>query len=377
MLEVKSGECEFLIVYMQNNHKPQQVYTKKVFKIMSALFLSNLKLQFSDRHNSLYEYGNFLARFFDMCRYRQYAETAYNSRFIKDAKNQCKRTPCGKWMLDVIKQVRYDYMLTRCLKMADRTVVVMKRHGMFRMPVDVAIDKHIIPRYDKTYNMLNIITSKSKNGTYHFNCLATINCTVEGSRALLGATLVRRENSLPDTVSKLIDGCTKKGIRIGMLTVDREFFSTGVIDVLKSKNIQFLMPATQTKGVKKAIDKFKAGKRDTVSQHVLTSSGADKRREEFTLIILERDDKKGRKIIHAFATSIPVDVVCGFKRDQMTEAEAFVEQYQARWSIETGYRCIESIRPRTTSREESVRVLLLFAPIILFNAWILASHLLQ
>ena len=61
----------------------------------------------------------------------------------------------------------------------------------------------------------------------------------------------------------------------------------------------------------------------------------------------------------------------------MTGAEAFIEQYRARWSIETGYRCIESMRPRTTSREESVRVLLLFVPIILFNAWILALHLLQ
>ena len=69
--------------------------------------------------------------------------------------------------------------------------------------------------------------------------------------------------------------------------------------------------------------------------------------------------------------------VCGFKRGEMTAAEAFVEQYRARWSIETGYRCMESIRSRTTSREESVRVLLLFVPIILFNAWILASHLLQ
>ena len=95
---------------------------------------------------------------------------------------------------------------------------------MLRVPVDVAIDKHPIPRYDKIYNMLNIITSKSKNGTYHFNCLATINCTVEGSRALLGAALVRRGDTLPDTVSKLIDGCTEKGIRIGMLTVDRKFF---------------------------------------------------------------------------------------------------------------------------------------------------------
>ena len=310
---------------MQNNHKPQQFCPEKVFKIMSLLFLSNLKLQFSDRHNSLYGYSDFLARLFSMCRHSQYAETAYNSRFIKDAKNQCKRIPCGKWMLDVIKQVRYDYMLTRCLKMTDRTVMMMKRHGMLMVPVDVAIDKHTIPRYDKTYNMLNIITSKSRDGTYHFNCLATINCTVEGSRAFLGATLVRRMDSLQDTVSKLIDGCTKKGIRIGMLTVDREFFSTSVIGTLRSKNIQFLMPATQTKGIKKATSEFKAGKRDAVSQHILTSGDAGKEPEKFTLIILKREDKKGRKAIHAFATSVSVDVVCGFKRDQMTGAEAFVE----------------------------------------------------
>ena len=178
-------------------------------------------------------------------------------------------------------------------------------------------------------------------------------------------------DSLSDTVSKLIDGCTKKDIRIGMLTVDREFFSTSVIGTLRSKNIQFLMPATKTKGIKKAISEFEAGKRDAVSQQ------AGKEPEEFTLIILEREDKKGRKVIHAFATSVSVDVVCGFKRDQMTGAEAFVEQYRARWSIETGYRCIESMRPRTASREESVRVLLLFMPILLFNAWILALHLLQ
>ena len=210
----------------------------------------------------------------------------------------------------------------------------------------MAIDKHTIPRYDKTYNMLNIITSKFKNGTYHFNCLATINCTMEGSRAFLGATLIRRMDSLSDTVSKLIDGCTKKGIRIGMLTVDREFFSTAVIGTLRSKNVQFLMPATKTKGIKKATSEFEAGKTDAVSQHVLTSSVAGKEPEKFTLIILKREDKKGRKVIHAFATSIPVDVVCGFKRDQMTGAEAFVEQYRARWSIETGYRCVESMRPR-------------------------------
>ena len=101
---------------------------------MSSLFLSNLKIQFSDRHNSLYGYSDFLARLFDMCRHSQYAETAYNSGFIKDTKNQRKRIPYGKWMFGVIKQVRYDYMLTRCLKMTDRTIMRMKRHGMLMVP---------------------------------------------------------------------------------------------------------------------------------------------------------------------------------------------------------------------------------------------------
>ena len=154
-------------------------------------------------------------------------------------------------------------------------------------------------------------------------------------------------------------------------------FSTDVIGAPESKNVRFLMPATQTKGIKKAISEFEAGKRDAVSQHVLTSGDAGKEQEEFILIILEREDRKGRKIIHAFATNVSVDAVCGFKRGEMAGAEAFVEQYRARWSIETGYRCIKSMRPRTASREETVRVQLLFTPILLFNARVLASHLLQ
>ena len=42
--------------------------------------------------------------------------------------------------------------------------MMMKRHGMLRCP-DAAIDKHIIPRYDKMYNTLNIATSKFKSRT--------------------------------------------------------------------------------------------------------------------------------------------------------------------------------------------------------------------
>ena len=48
--------------------------------------------------------------------------------------------------------------------------------------------------------------------------------------------------------------------------------------------------------------------------------------------------------------------------------------YRRRGRIETAFRCYEQVRPRTTSRNESVR-LLLFFPMPFHNAWILARHL--
>ena len=39
ILEVQSGECELFIVHMKQNHKPQQFYPEKIFKIMSSLFV--------------------------------------------------------------------------------------------------------------------------------------------------------------------------------------------------------------------------------------------------------------------------------------------------------------------------------------------------
>ena len=362
---------------MMNNHKFQQKHAKKSFDIVNGLFLSIFQFTFSDRHNALYNCSDFLKRLFVMCTRRQYAETEYNSRWIKNEWNLDYRIPSGKWILNMIKQPRHDYMLSRCRKMIARTVRRMKKHGMFSKPVDVAIDKHLIWRFDKHPNMINMIFSKIKNGTYCFNGLATINCTLKNSRACLGAVIVRRIDSLEDTVGKLVDECIRNGVRIRILAMDREFFTVKVINVLKSQHICFIIPAKRTKGVKIAIDEFEAGERDAVSSHFITSGDYDKTTAEFTLIVVEGRNKKGKKVIHTFATNIPVDTAREFECGDKVGAEAFAEQYKSRWSIETGYRCIEDIRPKTTSRNESVRAMLLFMPIFLFNAWILAVYLLQ
>ena len=49
----------------------------------------------------------------------------------------------------------------------------------------------------------------------------------------------------------------------------------------------------------------------------------------------------------------------------MSDPDRFVEMYRRRWGIETAFRCYEQVRLRTTSRNESVRLLLLFFPMLL------------
>ena len=53
------------------------------------------------------------------------------------------------------------------------------------------------------------------------------------------------------------------------------------------------------------------------------------------------------------------------------------EEYRKRWGIETGYACIGKFRPRTCSRNHSIRFLYFLYPLILFNAWIIANCMLR
>ena len=52
------------------------------------------------------------------------------------------------------------------------------------------------------------------------------------------------------------------------------------------------------------------------------------------------------------------------------------EEYRKRWGIETGYACVGRFRPKTTSRNQSMRFMCFFYPLILFNVWIIANCML-
>ena len=143
-------------------------------------------------------------------------------------------------------------------------------------------------------------------------------------------------------VSGLISDCKKKRIGIRSMKVDREFFSVGMINLLESLKILFMVPAIKTKGVKKAVKEFESGTRGAVSRHSIES---DCGRADFTLIIQKRENG-----YFTLATNATVQEVLGFKSGSLEGAEGFAELYRLRWGVETAYRDYESIRPARQAR---------------------------
>ena len=58
--------------------------------------------------------------------------------------------PSGSWIRKQIAKIPQEKMIVALSDGIDQTITHLKKLGMLNHPVTVAIDKHFIPRYDKT-----------------------------------------------------------------------------------------------------------------------------------------------------------------------------------------------------------------------------------
>ena len=280
------------------------------------------------------------------------------------------KTPSSRWVLGKIRAIDAREIRERCDHAIKREALDMKKAGMFRNPVVVAIDEHLVGWYGKDSDSQYITRSKSKNGTSRFYSLATVHCVAGGSRAALGARLVKKTDNDGDVVSKLLEKCSELGIRSSRVLLDRGFFSVDVIQTLNLHGKAFIMPAIKGPGIKKAIMEHVKEKRPAVSKYTMTSR--EGYTATFTLVILEKtpepdEVKKETDRYIVFATNARA-------RSKQDLISKIPDEYKKRWGIETGYACMERIRPRTSSRNDSIRMLLMYLPLVIYNAWIMENY---
>ena len=164
-----------------------------------------------NRYNARYGQENRSLRLVAMRGKHGYSEGAPHVEGIDGSNTSL---PPGRWTLGKIRSVPEGRMLARCDRMIRWSVKRLRRHGLLRKPVNLAIDFHDICRYDKNPNMKFMRHSRYKNGTHLFNTLATVHCVTGQSRACLIIRPARDENDARETATGTTQGKSESAYHV-------------------------------------------------------------------------------------------------------------------------------------------------------------------
>ena len=275
------------------------------------------------------------------------------------------RTPSGEWYRKRAASVSLDEALAAMSEHVDIVYKKLKKAGALGKKLDACVDKTGSKRWDSKPGPELVRGTIRDDRRAYAEVYIVIHCVVAGERLVLGVLPVSAGDDNYRLVEALIRACQERRIRLGVIMLDREFFDTRVIKVLEDAGVTYLIPCPDHGYAHEAKKEFVAGKRERVSDAVITrdlNTSAN-----YTIIMADKkkiDKKKDRepedKII-AFCTNDPgIDV----------------EMYARRWGGETGNRQFKMSRPRTRTVKQGPRVLYFVASLIGYNVWVMINALL-
>ena len=140
--------------------------------------------------------------------------------------------------------------------------------------------------------------------------------------------------------------------------MDREFYSTPVINLLEKYDQKYLMPAKKTAPVKKLMKENEA---PCVLPYTLHGKYGT---ADTTLILVK--DKKGK--VRVFATNLNIDA---------SQAEKLFDMYENRWTVDTSYRMVGEVRMNSKTLNYTVRWFLFFFSVLMKNGYWLFNGFLE
>ena len=224
----------------------------------------------------------------------------------------------------------------------------------------IAIDTTDWLYYGKKDNPY-IVGTKPQPGTCYCYKFMTLDIVQPGKRYTLLALPITQVNNKNDILKELIEFARKR-VKIKYVLLDKGFCNTESQKLLQSFGIKYIMMCRKDQKIKDILE-------INPLPFVLNDCvmGGD---VFYNMAAIKRLNKKGKEIINAYATNIPLDV-----KNMEKEAYWVAEEYRKRWGIETGYRIKKEYLPRTTSKDYKIRLFYFMYAILLYNLWILADVL--
>src|SRR4029077_1051537 len=236
----------------------------------------------------------------------------------------------------------------------------------------VAIDLTLLPYYGlPESDPEEIYKGPWKAGTHHAHAYATAYVICKGCRLTLGLRAVHHSDPWDVVVGDLLRQVRKAGVRVGLVLVDRGFYSVAVIRYLQAARYPFLMPM------------IRRGRRP---EHPEGASGTwaftTRRRSgwaEYTLA-----DKRGRRatvrVCLCYRRALPRRPGARKRRPQMwlyaywgvqpSRVTWVRETYRKRFGIESSYRQLKEGLIRTSTRSPQLRLLFVGLALLLRNVYV-------
>jgi putative transposase len=202
-----------------------------------------------------------------------------------------------------------------------------------------------------------VVGTKPQKGTTWAFRFATLTIIEDNCRLTIKAIPVSEITSKTDVVAELLN-YAKERIKIGVVCIDRGFYSVEVLSTVEGMGLKYLIPAVNT-------PKIKWITRAKEPPQIIPYTMGSKERQISTklVIILDKNMEKRN-----FVTNLDIDRMHTRKLNEI---------YSKRWGIEASYRVKKDFRSKTTSKNYIIRLFYFFFSVCLYNLWELVNIILS
>lgn len=275
--------------------------------------------------------------------------------FIEDTSRSINRKARCKVVADAdtvflrLKKLEAEEWIQKWRIANKKILKLARKRRMIPSTPSISVDIHPIPFYGNKENY-GVMGNKAMKGTckafkYLSGCLS--DCP---DHLTLDSLPLTKDIKLWDALEELLITALQYVDHRFLVYMDREFYSTPVVNLMEKYNQKYLMPAKKTAPVKQLIEENEA---PCVLPYTMKGKYGT---ADITLVLVK--NKKGE--VKAFATNLSVTA---------DQAQKLFDLYENRWTVDTSYRMVGQTRMNTASINYAVRWFLFFFGLLMKNGY--------
>ena len=288
--------------------------------------------------------------------YHSIISMAVNNNSIHSLSKRYHNVPCETSFRYHLKKLDMDELIHSNEKILMQMAIgSLKPDEKYEFAIDYTND----PYYGKTdaSNEKYVIRGQAKKSTNSFYSYISLYILNKNKRFTISVLPVEKGKTKVDYLGDFIDLIEKLNVGIKIICLDREFYSVDVFEFLQNRNIPHIVPVVK-KGMK--IKEMLIGNKNRWDTYTMKNS----RKKVDVDIAIDVKYMKGKR--GKYGCENLGFVVFGVDWSPRTVSTV----YRRRFAIESSYRMRNLVKPKTSSKNATIRYFYALVSFLLKNVWL-------